>query len=293
MTKKIQATLLVSLCLIWGLNWVAIKISLESIPPFTSAALRFLLATFFLFFYIKAKKISLKIEPRVFRIIVISSFLMYPLDYGFVYWGEQYLSAGVTAIFFSTFAIFTAFFTNFVFKNEPFKWQKYLGLLIGLSGIVVIFYDQLVLTKFSTIVALGSIAIILSAVFASIATVIAKKYFQSLNPVALTFHQIAIGAFFLVIMAVATETFNPAQLTLRAGLAMLYMSILASAAAFVIYYRLLKNMSAISLSLTIYIIPIISVLGDFIIYGEVLSLRSVVGMAIIFSGIWISQFKWK
>jgi hypothetical protein len=65
--------------------------------------------------------------------------------------------------------------------------------------------------------------------------------------------------------------------------------ILASAAAFVVYYKLLKQMSAVSLSFTIYIIPLVALSADYLFYGEVLHLRSVMGMAIIFAGIWLSQ----
>jgi len=69
------------------------------------------------------------------------------------------------------------------------------------------------------------------------------------------------------------------------------MGVIASAAAFLVYYKLLKQMSAVSLSFTIYIIPLIALLVDYLIYGEVLRMRSLVGMIIIFSGIWLSQGK--
>jgi drug/metabolite transporter (DMT)-like permease len=69
------------------------------------------------------------------------------------------------------------------------------------------------------------------------------------------------------------------------------MALLASAATFIIYYRLLQHMTATSLSFIIYIIPVVAIIGDYLIYGQVLSIRAIAGMFVIFSGIWLSQRK--
>ncbi len=289
MSNTLKILGLTFLCLVWGINWVAIKISLEGFPPLIGAGSRFFLATIFLFFYIKWKRIPLRVNAREFRILLVSAFLLYVMDYGLIFWGEQYLSAGVTSIFFSTFALFTALLSNFVFKNEPFMWHKFMGLLVGLFGILVVFYDQLEITRFSLMVTLGSIAILIAAIGAATCTVIVKKYLSHMNHVTLSFYQLVMGTFFLVMLGLMAENIHQVRLTMRILTAMLYMGLMASAVAFVVYYKLLKQMSAISLSLIIYIIPLVTVLADFIVFKEVLPFRSLVGMAVIFSGIWLYQ----
>ncbi len=280
---------LVFVCLVWGINWVAIKISLEGFPPLTSAAVRFLLASIAMLIYVKWKRIPLRVNRRDFWFLFITALLVYAVDYGLIFWGEQYLSAGVTSIFFSTFVLFTALFSNFVFKNEAFKWNTFTGLLIGLAGILVVFYDQLVITRFSLMVVLASAAVVIAAMCAAAATVMVKKYLPRMNHVLLSFHQVWIGTFFLLVIALGFENPGEIQLNGRVILAMLYMGVPASASAFVVYYKLLKQMSAISLSFTIYVIPLVALLVDFILLGEVISIRSAVGMFIIFAGIWVSQ----
>ncbi len=291
MSPFVKSVGLVFLCLVWGINWVAIKMSLEGLPPFISASFRFLLASLALFLYVKGKRISLKLNQRELRFLLISAFLTYALDYGLIFWGEQYLSAGVTSIFFSTFALFTALFSNFVFKSETFDGYKYSGMLLGLVGILMVFYDQLLKTRFDLMVILASIAIVLSAAAAAAATVIIKKYLSRMNTVRLSCYQLWLGTVFLVLITGIAEhsSLHRVQLTPRVFLAVVYMGVLASAAAFLVYYRLLKQMSAVSLSFTIYIIPLVALLVDYLIYGEILHMRSFVGMIIIFSGIWLSQ----
>ncbi|MGE5344060.1 MAG: DMT family transporter [Candidatus Omnitrophota bacterium] len=289
MSNPIKVFALSLLCLLWGINWVAIKMSLEGLPPFTSAGLRFLTASVIMFLYIKWKKMSFSVNGKEFKMLLICAFLTYVLDYSLIYWGEQYLSAGVSSIFSSTFVLFTALFTTFVFKNEPFSASKYTGLVIGFLGVLTIFYDQLIITRFSVMVILASAAMLAAAINAALSTVLVKKYLNHMDPVILSFYQLAMGSVFLAIMASTAENFSKIHLTVRVMMAVLYMGVAASAIAFVLFYYLLKHMSAISLSLTIYVIPLIALITDYFVYGEVLHWRSILGMIIIFTGIWLSQ----
>ncbi len=279
------------LCCIWGTTWLAIKISLEGLPPFFSAGVRFALALLLLFVIIMGKKIPLRLPKKQFKLVVLTAFLTYAIDYGFIYWGEQYLSAGVTAIFFATLAIFTAIFANFIFKNEHFHARRFVGLLLGFAGIVVVFYDQLALTNFDRLVLLGSLAVIIAAASAALSIVIVKKHLTSVNPFVLTFYQLLGGVCFLFAISVSLEEHTSLFINGRIALAIAYLGIMGTAFAFVLYYRLLQEMSAITLALIIYITPIIAVITDVIAFGEIIPLRSLLGMCIIFLGIGFTQRK--
>jgi len=277
------------LCFIWGTTWLAIKFSLEGLPPFFGATLRFTVAAILLLTYVLLKKISLRVSRKEFGIIAISAFLIYTLDYGLIYWGEQYLDAGVTAIFFSTFVLFTSIWSNFVFRNETFRWNKFIGLLIGFIGILIVFFDQLILTRFDHLVMLASLGIVIGAAGGAMASVIIKKHLSKMNPFTLTLNQLALGILFLSLMCLGFENTHTIHLNLHIICAVLYLGILGSAFAFVLYYRLLQTMSAITLALIVYITPVIAVITDFLVYGEIISLNSIVGMCIIFLGIGLSQ----
>jgi drug/metabolite transporter (DMT)-like permease len=288
--NNIRKTLgLLFLCLAWGSTWVAIKVTLEGFPPLLGAAARFSAATVIMFFYLKLKGLSFKISAREFKLLVITAFLIYVLDYGFIYWGEQYLSAGVTAILFSTFAIFTALQSNFLFKSEAFSGKRFFGLLVGFGGVLIVFFDQLVRTKFNVMVILASLAILVAAISAAMSTVVIKKYLPRMNSIQLTFHQLVWGSLFLVLLGLGFEDPAKIRLDARVVTSVLYMGIIASALAFVVYYKLLQNMSAISLSLIIYIIPIVALFSDYLFFKKIPSLHSFIGMLVIFSGIWLSR----
>ncbi len=279
------------LSMVWGTTWLAIKISLEGLPPFLGATARFMVAISLLAAYALLKKISLKVPRKDFLKIFITSFLMYTFDYGLVYWGEQYLSAGVTAIFFATFPIFVGIFSNFIIRNEPFLWSKFLGIFLGFMGVLLIFFDQLIKTRFETMIIFATLAIILGAAGGALSTVLVKKYFLHYRAVPLTLHQMLWGILVLALIGLLQGETRQIQPTPRVMVAVLYLGAVGSAFAFVGYYWLLQHISAITLSLIIYITPVIALIIDWILYGEAINLRMVIGIALIFGGIALSQLE--
>ncbi len=289
MKKSAQILGFAFLSLLWGTTWLAIKFSLQGFPPFFGACLRFGLATFILYLYMKWKKIPIKVTKREFWLLLLTAFLIYFIDYGFIYWGEQYLNAGVTAIFFATFPLFTAIFANFLFKSEGFSWNKLSGLLLGFFGIFIVFYDQLVRTQFNNKILMASIAIIISAASGALSTVMIKKFLSHMNTFTLTIFQLIWGTLFLGIYSTLGEDLSQVSFTFKAVTAVVYLGILGSAVAFVVFYKLLQHMGAITLSLIIYITPLVAVFVDYLFFGEFLSLRALIGTCTIFTGIWITQ----
>ncbi len=280
------------LCIVWGTTWIAIKVSLEGIPPFLGASIRFGVAIVFLGIYIYWKRVSLTMQSRLFAVLAISAFLMYVLDYGLIYWGEQYLSAGVTSIFFATFPLFTALWSKFLIPGAKFQVNKVLGLVLGFTGIFIVFYQQLILTQFSVVVILGSLAITIGAAGGALSTVLVKKHLQKMNHLSLSFLQMLIGVVFLLLIGLASEDIRQVHLNQRVMLAVIYLGGVGSALAFAFYYWLLKTTTPVTLSLIIYITPIVAVIGDYFFYGQVLGARAILGMTVVFAGIALSQMEY-
>jgi drug/metabolite transporter (DMT)-like permease len=290
-SNELKMGILVFLCLLWGTTWIAIKYTLEGIPPFLGAMFRFVVAVMFLYLYARMKGLPLKVEKQYFKYIFISAILLYLFDYGLIYWGEQYLYAGVTAVFFATFPLFTGLVSNFVYKNESFEWSKFVGLVLAFGGITLIFYDQLLVTEFSGLVFWASAAIILSALSAAFSLVMVKKYLSEVPTVALTLHQMLWGVFILGIIGLLGGEAANIHLTTRVVLSVFYLGAIGSALAFVLFYSLLKEMSAITLSSIIYVTPLVAIFVGWILLNETITLRIIAGTFIIFSGIAVSQLK--
>lgn len=282
---------LIFLCIVWGTTFHGIKISLQGIPPFWGATFRFIVASVIILLYMWIRKIKPVMNRKQFRMIVITGFLIYVIDYGFLYWGEIHLSGGVAAIFFSTFTLFTTFWANVVFRFEPFQWQKFWGIIGGFIGTVIVFMDQLIITHFNAMVILASLAVIISAAGGALSSVLIKKHLSDMDTYTLTLSQMIVGVVFLAQFGLVLERTGSIKISLPVALAVLYLGLIGSAIAFILYFKLLKQMSVVSLSLIIYITPLVALLIDFLFVGQRLEWRSVAGICVIFSGIWLSQQK--
>jgi drug/metabolite transporter (DMT)-like permease len=274
-----------SVAIIWGTSWVAIKLSLQGYPPVTGAILRFVFAVALLGLYARVKRLSLVLPRHTTVWVAVTAILVYVIDYGLVYWGEQYLNAGVTAILFAVVPLATTLGSAFAFRTERFRYRQLAGILVGLLGIVAVFLDPLVATGFSVKVTLAAVAIVVAAMAAAFNIAIAKRHLMLVGAVPLTLHQMLWGTLGLGLISAITGEWRHVHYSLGATLAVLYLGLAGSAAAFVMYYSLLRTMRASTLSTISYVTPLVAVFSGWIVLNESISLRAGSGVVAIFVGL--------
>lgn len=272
------------LCLIWGFSWIGIKLTLEGFPPFLGAGLRFLMALPLLWAYGRIRTLPLGVPWPLAPLVALTAVLTYGLDYGLIYWGEQYLSPGVTAILFATFPLFTAFFSHLMLAGEAPSGRVYLGILLGFLGVAATYLEEL--TESATVAHLmAPAAVVVGAASAALATVLVKKSLMGIHPVALNLHQLVTGTFCLLVMsAVAGEswTVDPGP---RAWFGLIYLAGIASALAFSLYYWLLRRVSAVAVSSMVFVNPLVALVADRLVFGTPVGVPVILGMLLVFAGV--------
>jgi drug/metabolite transporter (DMT)-like permease len=274
-----------SVAIIWGTTWVAIKLSLQAYPPAIGATLRFVCAIAMLGLYARMTRLSLVLPRHTIVWVAVTAILVYVIGYGLVYWGEQYLSAGVTAILFAVVPLATTFGSAFGFRTERFRYRQLAGILFGLLGVIAVFFDPPVTAAFSDKVALAAVAVVVAAVATAFNIVIAKRHLMLIGAVPLTFHQMLWGTLGLGIISAITGEWRNVHYSLSATMAVLYLGLAGSAAAFVMYYSLLKTMRASTLSTISYLTPLVAVFSGWIVLDESITFRVGSGMMAILVGL--------
>ena len=276
--------------LIWGTTWTAIKLSLEGYPPLIGATLRFVFGIAMLGLYARVTRLSLVLPRNTIVWVAVTATLVYVVNYGLVYWGEQYLTAGVTAILFAVVPLATMLGSVFALRTETFRCREFVGILFGFLGIVVVFFDPLVATGFNAKATLAAVAIVVAALAAAFNIVIVKRHLMLVGAVALTFHQMLWGTLGLGIISAITGEWRNVHYSLDATLAVLYLGLAGSAAAFVMYYSLLRTMRASALSTISYVTPLVAVFSGWMVLNESISLRVGGGVMAIFVGLATIEF---
>src|ERR1041385_6636977 len=148
------------LCGIWGSTWLFIKLGLADLPPLTFAGIRFVLASLILSAMILARGVRWPRTRHDWLLIAIVGFLLFTLNYGLVFWGEQHISSGLAAVLQSTFPAFGLVIAHLYLPYERMTVAKVVGILFGVIGIVIIFSNQLIIAGHLAL--FGSVALVAS-----------------------------------------------------------------------------------------------------------------------------------
>lgn len=272
------------LCGIWGSTWLFIKLGLADLPPLTFAGIRFVIACVILFFIIRLRHIQIPRVRRDWILLAITGILSFGFNYGLVFWGEQYITSGLAALLQATLPAFGLVFAHIHLPAERLSWAKIGGVVLGVFGVGVVFSHQLAVS--GKLAFAGCVALILSAMFAAYSNVLVKRYGKHLDPAILAAGQMLFGLLLLLGVGVPLEG-NPLRFhwTPVALLSLLYLAVVGSVIAFLLYYWLVLNMDVTKSMLIALVTPVVAVLLGMIVLDEQIGWRTLAGGALIMAGI--------
>src|SRR4029453_13909997 len=134
------------LCGIWGSTWLFIKVGLADLPPVTFAGIRVVIASSILFSLIAIRGKSLPRERSEWSLLATTGILSFTINYGAVFWGEQYISSGLASLLQATIPAFGLVIAHFYLPGERMTSAKILGVILGVVGVAVVFSSQLALS---------------------------------------------------------------------------------------------------------------------------------------------------
>ncbi len=278
--------------LLFGSSWIFNKLVLEEgAPPIWAAAMRqSIAAVIFLCAFFIRRPVSRLHKKHIVLILLYGIFMMC-LAHIFAFLGQQYIYSGLASIVFSFFPLAIVLISAILIPGkEPLTLRKIVGTLVGIAGVTVIFYRGGDLTAGSG-TALGVIFVLLSVFFNAVPNVIIKRDGIELDPLTLNTWGMLTGSVLLLISAFAVNGAPDFILTKRMLLAELYLGIFCSAAAFFLYFWLLRHISVFKISLSAYLTPLVAVFLGYVFYDEILSRHHYIGMLLIFAGIFITEIK--
>lgn len=271
--------------LFWGGSFLAIRESVEAFPPFVAAAMRVSIATFIMLVLMLYRN-----GPRVPYRIRLSMFANGLFTLGFpwalLFWGEQYVAPAMAGIINATTPLFTVVIATLVIKHERAAWNKWLGVILGFLGVLVIFSPKIATGANSDLK--GMLAILCMAVSYGVGIVWLKTLAHRVAPFNAFFYQ-GLGALtFLVPLSLLTEwnaLVNAPWGTQTGWIAILYLGIFSTALAQLMFFVIIRDLGAVVASAITYIPPVVAVILDRIVYGHFVDVYAIVGAAVILVGV--------
>ena len=276
--------LYLSVALLWGSSWFAIKFQLGLVPESVSLAWRFFLASLILFVFCLIFKKKLKLSLYEIKHIAIQGVLLFSLNYFFIYWGTNFVTSGLVAILFSTVSVFVIFNGYFFFK-KPIRANVLIGSLIGIIGLVFIFQMEFAKNINPRELIKGIILILIGTYFASLGMLYSGLNQERKIPLV---QSNAYGMFFGASLMLIVTIFSKNEIIIDTNFpylsSLLFLAFFGSVLGFGSYLTLLGKIGADKASYVNILTPVVALTLSTLFENYFWSLQNSLGFILVIVG---------
>jgi drug/metabolite transporter (DMT)-like permease len=269
----------------WGSSWIAIKFQLV-IDPSVSVAYRFLAAGLILqiFFRLTGKKPLSGLTKKDHFIFLGHGLFMFCLNYNLVYLSSQYLTSGLVAILFSALT-FMNIFNSKLFLNTKIDIRVFVSACMGMAGLVLVFYEELAGSKYSSDLVFGILIGLLSTLAASFGNIWVVKFRNpDWSALRMCSYSMLYGGLLTLAFCLFTGREFSLPLTLPFLSSFAFLTLIATIAAFGAYLHLLKTMGPGRAAYVTYLFPLIALTLSAIFEDYKFTPLNLFGIAIVLAG---------
>ncbi len=286
--KSKNVLLLIILALCWGPSFFFIKIILEAIPVFTLVTLRLGIASIILLTIIKIQGKRLRPFFKYWKHFIVMGFFSAACPFVLITYSETSMPSSLAGIVNGSPPIFTAVLAHYFLQSEKMSVRKLTGILVGFTGIVVVFLPSLFqgVHGHST----GILLVALASLCYSIGMVFSRKYLSELpNLIGPTF-QVIMGALIVLPFSLFVDkSYTLSIPSFKVITCIIALAILGTVFAFTLYYAIMKSAGATYLSTSTLLFPFVSIFLGVTFLGEQLTWNDYAGCALILLGLIITN----
>ena len=280
--RLIDYTLLVILALIWASAFFNIKIATESFGPITIAFLRVFFGSIPVLLLCFYKKIKIEAFSKDWYWFAIIGFVNLVLPFFLIAYGVKSVQSNLAAILMSTTPLSSTILGHFYTKNEKFNLVKTFGILIGFSGIIYLFSDNLLINDSNFISALlillGSTCYVVGGV---LTLKISKKKNENVTGSILIWAVLILIPFVYFI----EKPWNLVP-SVESTISVVYLGMVSTGVAWLLRFKILKDNGLIFQSQVSYLIPIFGTILSYIFLKEIITPKVLLSLLAVVVGIY-------
>ena len=263
---------------IWGSTYLAIRIAVQSIPPATIGALRFLIGGLLLLSYCAARNKEVWPNRRALFQLGVVGVLLLTGGNAVVNWAERYVTSSLAALIVALVPIWVAIIEAFVIRTARLSTRGVLGLVLGLFGLLVLLWPRLhgESAVRDTHMA-GAVLLMFASLSWASGSVLSKQWNLTIDPFVATAWEMIIGGTANGMLSIMLKEWPRANWTNAALVAVAYLTICGSVVAFTAYIWLLNHVSTAKVATYAYVNPVIAVVLGWLLLNEPLDAFVVAG----------------
>ena len=275
--------MIIALSIIWGGSFLFGRILMLEWPPFTVVFLRVLFAAIVLWIFVGLARKQIPISWKFAASLLLMGILNNVVPFSLILIGQKEIGSGLASVVNAMTPIWTLIIANALTDDEKITGNKILGIISGFAGVAVLvgtdLFEGLTASAFAQVAVLGAT---ISYGFAGVW----GKRFRSHDPVLVSTGQLTASS--LVMLPVAVMLEDPFALEVTGPhlvYSMLGLSVLCTALAYILFFRILAASGATSVSLVTFLVPVSAILLGMVFLGENMDIGDVVGMVLIIIGL--------
>lgn len=280
--RAVEFTLLLVLAGLWGGSYTFIKLGVETIPPLTLIAARTLIAGLVLLAVIRWRGLRLPRDLATWRQFLIQACLNSVVPFTLIAWAERSVDAGLATILSSTSPIFVVLFSCLSTSAERLPALRLAGIAAGLAGTILIVGTQAISGFGEQLWA--QLALVAASICYGGAALFGRS-FKGLDPIMPAAGSLLCGALVLLPLSLAFDrpwTLAPSVQSIQALIAL---SLVSTALAFVIYFRLIARLGSVATTSVAYLRVPTGVLIGMVFLGEALTPTAWAGLVLVIGGV--------
>ena len=274
--------LLVFLALIWASAFFNIKIATYSFGPVTIAFLRVFFGAIPVLLLCYFKDIKIEAFSKDWHWFAMIGFINLVAPFFLIAYGVKSVQSNLAAILMSTTPLSSTILGHFYTKNEKFNFVKTIGILIGFSGIIFLFSDNLLIDEnnFSSalLILVGSTCYVVGGV---LTLKISKKKNENVTGSILIWATIIL----IPLVSLIEQPWN-LEPRLDSTISVIYLGLISTGVAWLLRFKILVNNGLIFQSQVSYIIPIFGTILSYIFLKEVITLKILISLIAVVIGIY-------
>ena len=276
-------SLLILLAIIWGSSFFNIKIATYSYDPITLALVRVIFASMPLLLICKLRKIKIEAFTENWKWYALIGLCNIAIPFVLIAIGTAKINSYLAAILMSTTPLSGSILAHFFTKDEKLSFYKSTGVLVGFSGIILLFFDRVIINSENYIYALITI---LGSTFYCIGGLLTLKLKNKKNENVTTSTTLWSVLFLLPFSLILESPWN-SEPTIASTLSLLYLGVIATGFAWLIRFRILTVNGLVFQTQVAYLIPIFGIIFGYFLMNEIITWRVLISLVIILIGIYI------
>ncbi len=276
--------MLVVLSVLWGGSFFFVGIAVTELPPLTIVTLRVGLAAITLWSIALLMGYRPPKSPGVWLAFFGMGILNNVIPFVLIVWGQTQIASGLASVLNATTPFFTVIVAGLMLHDEKITWMKLVGVAIGFVGVLIMIGVPAVGEGGNI---LAQVAVLIAALSYAFAGVYGRRFKSlAINPIVTAAGQVTVSTLILVpITLYIDRPLNLPALGLDTWAAIFGLSMLSTAMAYVLYFKILESAGATNLLLVTLLIPVSAILLGSLFLNESLEPVHFIGMALIATGL--------